>query len=302
MDHSNPQLSIEFTELSEATANTKLAQIRDRARERQEQEAIAVGLPVLPSGKPLPNDVLRSALFAISEKVFRREAKIASIEGIDVFMVRGWRPTQAHLDVWEHCLHLASTQGTGKRIGFSAYSFLKAIGRNPGGGSDRKWLNDALLDLASCIVRISDGRRTYWGPLLEGGSKDEVTEEYVIEINPRLAVLFMGGNWTALDREERAALRRHPLAQWLHAFYSSHAKPYAYKVESIKDLCGSDVSELRKFRQILKRALEKLSEVTGWECRIDREDKVIIHKQQSCQIDTGIAGTPKIGKLSTELR
>jgi hypothetical protein len=81
-----------------------------------------------------------------------------------------------------------------------------------------------------------------------------------------------------VDAVERAKLRRHPLAQWLHAFYSTHSEPYAYKVTTLKELCGSDTDELWKFRQVLRRALEKLAEATGWECYIDDEDKVIVRK------------------------
>ncbi len=252
-----------------------------RIRLRREHAAVANGLPSPPSGKPLPNDVLRSALFAVSQKVFRRETKIVSIEGVDVFIARGYRPTQAHLDVWEHCLALAAAQGTGRRIHFSAYSFLKAIGRSPNGGSDRKWLSEALLDLAGCLIRITNGAHTYFGQLIEGGMKDEKTDEYFIEINPRLAVLFAGHRWTAVDAIERMALRRHPLAQWLHAFYSTHTRPFAYKVETIRDLCGSDTKEIRKFRQMLRRALNELAAVTGWACEIDAQDRVAIRKPKS---------------------
>jgi hypothetical protein len=226
MDHSNPQLSIEFTELSEATANTKLAQIRDRARERQERDEIAAGLPDWPEHKRgLPNGALRSALFGISPKERRTyavERHVASIEGLEVFITRGPNLMQHHLDVWEQCLRLGKDQGTGRRIEFTAYAFLKSIGRNTG-KSDCEWLKNALYDLAACVVRITDGNRTYFGPLIHGGTRDELTGRYVIEINPKIALLYGVGRWTQLDYAQRQLLRRHPLAQWLHAFYG---KPF----------------------------------------------------------------------------
>lgn len=277
----------------------KITKLALKARIKQELEAIQSGLPAIDDGKPLPNQVLRSALFAISPKVFRRETKVASIDGIDVYITRGYRPTQAHLDVWEHCLKLASEQGTGKRITFTGYAFLKAIGRSTG-RSDYKWLKDMLYDLAGCLVRISDGQRSYFGALIEGGVIDEKTEDFVIEINPRLAVLFMGGCWTALNQKQRAALRRQPLAQWLHAFYSTHARPHRYSVEKIRELCGSEVEELWKFRQLLRRALEHLSKTTGWRCYIDKCDCVVVEKQEPCQTPIGIAGMLETPKLSTE--
>lgn len=255
--------------------------VLDQIRKRHEEVTIARGIPRPANGKPLPNDILRSALFGVSERAFRREEKIASLEGLEVFMVRGYRPTQAHLDVWEHCLELAARHGTGKQIRFSAYSFLKAIGRSTG-KSDYEWLKEAIHDLAGCLVRISNGRYSYFGTLIQEGFRDEETNEYVISINERLALLFMGDNWTALDFEERRRLRKRPLAQWLHAFYSTHAQPYPYKVETIRRLCGSEVEELWKFRQLLRRALAELESVTGWSCTIDKNDCVVVVKKPSC--------------------
>lgn len=278
MDSPPSQLPILFHESSEQISDPGIAKVLDRMRPRQEQRAIDEGLPMPSVGKPLPNDVLRSALFGVSEKVFRRETKIASVEGLDVFMVRGYRPTQSHLDVWEHCLALAAKHGTGKQIRFSAYSFLTAIGRATG-KSDYEWLKEAINDLAGCLVRISNGRHSYFGTLIQEGFRDEATNEYVIKVNERLALLFMGNNWTALNCEQRKKLRKRPLAQWLHAFYSTHAKPHPYKVETILKLCGSEVGELKKFRQMLRRALKELASVTGWSCSIDENDCVVIKRE-----------------------
>lgn len=254
--------------------------VLDGVLQRMEDRAIASGIPASSQGKPIPNDLLRSALFAVSSRIFRRETMVASVSGVEVYIARGYRPTQSHLDVWERCLSLAAEQGTGKTIRFSAYSFLRSIDRSPSGGSDRKWLNDALLDLAGCLIRVTNGKRTYFGPLISGGTKDETTDEYCIEINPRLAVLFMGNNWTAINAAERRALRRHPLAQWLHAFFSTHDKPYRHKVETIRSLCGSDTEELWKFRQTLKQAMIKVSKTTGWLCEIDDNDCLVIEKSK----------------------
>lgn len=37
----------------------------------------------------------------------------------------------------------------------------------------------------------------------------------------------------------RHALDGHQLAQWLHGFYASHAKPFPIKIETLHRLCGS---------------------------------------------------------------
>jgi hypothetical protein len=275
-------------------------------RQRQEQEAIDAGLPDWPENKRgLPNSALRSALFGISPKERRTyviERHIASVEGLEVFITRGPSLMQHHLDVWEQCLKLGKDQGTGKRIEFTAYAFLKSIGRNTG-KSDCEWLKNALYDLAACVVRITDMNRTYFGPLIHGGTRDEATGRYVIEINPKIALLYGAGRWTQLDYAQRARLRRHPLAQWLHAFYSTHASPYRYKVETIRNLCGAEKeTDLKKFRQVLRRALDHLQEATGWRCWIDEGDCVVVEKQEQCQMAIGIVGAVLGADLSTDRR
>jgi hypothetical protein len=84
------------------------------------------------------------------------------VNGLTI-VFNGPRLSQSDLDVWEHCLHLARINGTGCQIRFTGYSFLKAIGRSTG-KSDREWLKGVLLDLASSVVEISDGKRAYFGP------------------------------------------------------------------------------------------------------------------------------------------
>ena len=253
-----------------------------KLRQRREDAAVSAGLPDWPANKRgLPNGALRSALFGISPKERRTyivERHVAAIEGIQVFISRGPSLMQHHLDVWEQCLKLAKDQGTGRRIEFTAYAFLKSIGRNVG-KSDSIWLKNCLYDLSACVVRLSDGHYTYFGPLIQGGSRDEITGRHVIEINPKIALLYGVGQWTQLDYAQRQQLRRHPLAQWLHAFYSTHASPYRYKVETIRTLCGADsAGELKKFRQLLRRALTHLGEATGWRWEIDSNDCVAIEK------------------------
>lgn len=303
MDTPPSQLPIPFHESGDQISDPGIAKVLDRMRQRQEQEAIAAGLPDWPENKRgLPNGALRSALFGISPKERRTyavERHVASIEGLEVFITRGPNLMQHHLDVWEQCLRLGKDQGTGRRIEFTAYAFLKSIGRNTG-KSDCEWLKNTLYDLAACVVRITDGNRTYFGPLIHGGTRDELTGRYVIEINPKIALLYGVGRWTQLDYAQRQQLRRHPLAQWLHAFYSTHASPYRYKVETIRNLCGADKNgELWKFRQVLRRALDQLAGATGWFCEIDKGDCVVVRKQSGCQAAIGTVGRPSDAKLST---
>lgn len=140
------QLTIPFPDTGVSTA--AIPSVLTRLRQRREDAAVSAGLPDWPANKRgLPNGALRSALFGISPKERRTyvvERHVAAIEGIQVFISRGPSLMQHHLDVWEQCLKLAKDQGTGRRIEFTAYAFLKSIGRNVG-KSDSSWLKKLSL-------------------------------------------------------------------------------------------------------------------------------------------------------------
>lgn len=226
----------------------------------------------------VPNSVLRSALFTATKRGKRQYfegVKIASVDGISVIFT-GPRLDQADLDVWEQCLHLARTERLGNTIQFTAYGFLKAIGRNTG-KSDKEWLQGAFRRLRTSDVELTDGKKTFFGALISHGQKNEETEKYELVINPNIASLYNDDGWTGQDWEQRAKLRGKPLALWLHGFYSTHAKPFDYKVETLYKLCGSEAKELKHFKEKLVESLPSLCEATGWNCHIEG-DKVQVFK------------------------
>lgn len=264
-----------------ASLQAKMA-ARGEKKAPQEPQAPArvVQLPLWPVPvRGVPNSVLRSALFGAikrGRRAYQERVQKATVEGLKVIHT-GPTLDQADLDVWEQCLQLARETGLGAQIEFNAHSFLKAIGRNTS-GANHEWLKGAFARLATSLVEIEDGPRAYWGALLHHGSRDSETGRYVIEINPKILALFGYGGWTQIEWQERQALKGQPLSQWLHGFYSSHAKPHGYKVETIRKLCGSDTGELKKFRQSLRKALDALAAVTGWAWTIDGNDLVQVEK------------------------
>ncbi len=227
----------------------------------------------------LPNAVLRSALFGAikrGQRAYQQGVKKASVEGVIVIHT-GPQLDQADLDVWLHCLYLARTGGLGTRIQFTAGGFLKAIERGAG-GKDIEWLKNAFRRLSSSVVEVADGKRAYFGPMLIGGARDDETGHFVIEMNPKIVSLFGTDGWSSIEFEARRALKKQPLSQWLHGFYSSHARPFPMKVETLHRLCGSENKQLAGFRRELTEALGKLVEVTGWTWEIDDSDLVHIAK------------------------
>jgi hypothetical protein len=168
------------------------------------------------------------------------------------------------MDVWEQCLHLARVSGLGVRIAFRAGEFLKSIDRSRS-GQNIEWLKNALARLASSVVEISvRGVGSYFGAMIHDGTRDDAGS-YVVQINPEIVALYGPGGWTRIDWERRQALRGQPLAQWLQGFYSSHLSAYPMKVETLRNLCGSDNEQLDGFRRDLRDSLELLKDATGWD-------------------------------------
>jgi len=238
-------------------------------------------IPIWPLAvRGVPNAVLRSALFGAikrGKRAYQQGVKKASVEGVTVIHT-GPQLDQADLDVWQQCLHLARIGGLGTRIQFSAAGFLKAIDRGVG-GKDIEWLKNAFRRLSSSVVEVADGKRAYFGPMLIGGARDDETGHYVIEMNPKIVSLFGTDGWSSIEFEARRALKKQPLSQWLHGFYSSHARPFPMKVETLHRLCGSENKQMAGFRRELVDALKRLTEVTGWSSKIDDGDLVHITKK-----------------------
>ena len=248
---------------------------------KQQKPASATVIHIWPkSVRGVPNSILRSALFGAikrGRRTFMQREPVASYESVTVLQT-GPRLDQADLDVWEQCMHLARTGELGIRILFSAHSFLKSIERSTG-KSQHEWLKGAFARLASSVVEIKDGKRVYFGPMIHHGIRDDETGNYCIEINPAIASLYGDYGWSQIEWSQRIELKRQPLAQWLHGFYSSHAAPYPLKVETIHRLCGSENQQAAGFRRELRGALSKLQEVTGWSWEIDDAD--LLHLQKT---------------------
>jgi hypothetical protein len=109
-------------------------------------------------------------------------------------------------------------------------------------------------------IEAKMGRSTYVGSLIDEIYKDENADhEYVVIANPKIKVLFDRDQFTLIDWAVRLELAGHPLAQWLHGFYASHAKPYAYSVAKLHELCGSENTVLRDFKRELKASLDSVT-------------------------------------------
>lgn len=245
---------------------------------RQKQEEQPQHLPMWGDHiRGVPNSVLRSALFTATrrgKRAYFERVKIASVDSINVLFT-GPRLDQADLDVWEQCLHIARTSALGVRISFTAHGFLKIIGRNTS-GANHEWLKGALARLSGSVVELMDGKKAYWGALISHGERNDDTGYFELEINPKIASLYNDDSWTGIEWGQRQFLQSKPLALWLHSFYSSHANPYDYKIETLHKLCGSETKDVKEFKRGLSESLPHLCEATGWNCRIENDKLQVI--------------------------
>lgn len=188
-------------------------------------------LPLWPEPvRGAPNSFLRSALFAAIQGKTRSRLKkqlLGSLQGVTVHYT-GERLDQSDLDVWEQAVHLARLHPLGNICHFTGYAFLKALGRNTG-KSDYQWLDDVITRLVACEVMLQTKEKAYGGNLIATWKRDKTTAVYKLTLNADLMKLYGWNDWTAIDWQQRQALRGKPLALWLHGFYSSHARPFPMK-------------------------------------------------------------------------
>ena len=256
-----------LTEITDSFMKEKLASIRQGIQKRQKREtqkpksAEIVQLPLWPEpARGVPNSVLRGALFAAiqgKDRQYLERKLLITQDGIQIRFT-GKQLNQSDLDVWEQALHLARMHPLGTRCDFTAHAFLKALGRSTG-KAQHEDLKKNFARLMGCGVEITHNRLTYGGSLLEF-YRDEDTERYRLEINPKIKALYNAG-WTACAWQQRKQLARKPLALWLHGFYASHANPYPMKIEKLLQLSGSRNKQLADFKRKLKAALEELKAV-----------------------------------------
>lgn len=289
---------------------------RSRQRQRQvTQESLPLSPEALPSQPPpakvvmlpiwpdavraVPNGMLRSALFGAIRRGSRRymeRERIAALEGIEIFYT-GQRLDQGDLDVWETILHLARLQGLGNECRVTAYQLLKALGKTDS-GKNRDILDIRLSRMKATGVDVQVGRYGYEGSLIDEVYRDKETMEYVFRLNAKLRALFEPDQFTQIDWAIRHTLDGKPLAQWLHGFYASHAKPYPVSVAKLRELSGSEAGDLWKFRQTARAALDDLADA----CKINsqpfryeiRNDIVHIEKEPSLAQSRHLAKTGKL--------
>lgn len=288
-----------------AVLDDKLDWVRRRTAQvearRKESEFGASGAPWMsPWAKQkcaIPNIALRSSLFSSLPKGPRsllKRAVLPSQKGFTIFFT-GEQLDQCDLDVWESIVFESLQRPLGSHFTVTAYQLLKIQGRSLS-GSNRSSLFTRLLRLKATALEVQCAGGCFVGSLLEEFWKDAQTGLFTFRLSSTLITLFQKDTFTFLHRPIRHALRGKPLSQWLHGYYSSHAKPFPIKVESIHLWCGSQSSNLRDFKKDLVRSLSALAtayEEVGQKFSFEiKEDLVVVTKTVAKKRQKPLRGKP----------
>ena len=251
----------------------RIAEVQEKAQRKAKREPLpgtplpknVVQLPLWPQPvRAVPNGFLRSALFGAIAKGRRRymdKELVAAVDGVEI-RYTGQRLDQGDLDVWENVLHAVRTQKLGSECRLTSYALLKLMGKTDT-GKNRATLSARITRLVANALEVKQGRYSYMGSLITGAAKDEETQEWVIELNPKMRPLFAADQFTQVEWVVRHALDGHQLAQWLHGFYASHAKPFPMRIETLHRLCGSEQSLMSDFAKKLRKALDAVAEASA---------------------------------------
>ena len=244
----------------------KIARLKETAaRKVAEAKTKVVQLPLWPEPvRAVPNGFLRSALFGAIAKGRRRYIigeELAAVDGVTI-RYKGERLDQGDLDVWESVLHAVRLQELGSQCRVTSYALLKLMGKTDT-GKNRTTLHNRIERLVANAVTVKQGRYTYIGGLIRFAAKDEETQEWVIELDEKLRPLFAGDQFTQIEWAVRHELDGQQLAQWLHGFYATHAKPFPMKVETLLNLSGGENADPYSGKQKLRKALDAVAEASA---------------------------------------
>jgi len=237
-----------------------------------------------------PNVVLRSALFTAGKPTKKRklyrEHELPAAIGTRSITYTGPQLYQFELDVWLEVVHRCRARRAGTEADFHVHSFLRTLRRSVGRENYRQ-LHETmgLLHATSIKVVQSDPRKNgYRGHLLEKFVFSDELCRWQVVLDPDIVALFAPNDHTWLHIDARLDLGKNYLAKWLHGYFSSHRKPYPIGVARLRELSGSAMAELRRFRFALRGALNEIAIVEArygrrFAWRIDAEDLVHVVRE-----------------------
>ena len=228
--------------------------------------------------RAVPYQIARSSLFTAqpanlkNRKGFSSDGTLEAYSKFTIAQTSGRQLVQDEGTVWLELLHLAlktTDDGSDQPIlvEFAKSGLLKALDWKID-SNNRRRLDSILERLVDATVSIVQNDQSSWSASLliaAGKSRQSARSKSIFFIDRKIVRSFLGG-YTLLNREQRHNLRHKPLAQWMHAFYSTHKSPTPLKGSLIKRLSGCQTQKADVWIKKLTEALKALAIVTGWNC------------------------------------
>jgi len=245
--------------------------------------------PSVPNGKRIiPNDLIRSSLFTVSnhnqKREYIKERELFTF-GQTKITFTGEELRQDDEDVWLQIMYLCS-KAKDCNVKFMPYSILSSLNW-PARSQYRDKLKNSINRMSATNITLSNTtfssgitlslvRKFIWK-----GDKEEKLKKWKVWLEPEMLKLFEGMLYSKILWEQRTKLN--PLAKWLHSYYSSHAEPFTIKVVTIHAACGSKTKALKHFKPMLRNSLHDLVLIGFLEdCWIDARNLVhVIRKKQN---------------------
>jgi hypothetical protein len=228
--------------------------------------------------RAMPNEILRSALFNCrnrnQSRLYMKDVEVAMI-GDGRVIYRGEELRQDDELVWLHLMHLAKRLPLGDCVEFTPYAFVKAL-RWPIKGQSYERLRTILSRMQATAIRIQSRRLGCFVSVSlitrfrSRNDQNENLSRWQVSVGEEMRLLFDREFLTRINWEIRTSLPD-GIASKLLGYYASHRQPFPVKIETLRKLCGSEMT-IKHFKTELKKSLgllQKIGFLENWEFRDD---------------------------------
>lgn len=215
----------------------------------------------------VPNGFARSGLFsAASAKKPREDMRDELINSLSNYSI-SYSGDELRMDdfaVWIAIVNMGRHRPVGEPIQFTGYKLINDLDWRMHSDS-YKAVKEIIDRLKFTSVKFStdDQKSQYAGSLIRDYLFDDTNSDgkvcWTVRLEDSIERLFREDTTTLLEWELHRSLgRRATLAKWLLSFYATHATPFPYHLEKLRELCRSEDKHITSFRANVRRALEKL--------------------------------------------
>jgi len=204
----------------------------------------------------MPNDFARSALFTVRNKrTPRREMKDEVVFHVmrDVHMSYTGEELRAYDDelVFLQVLEYAKRVPVGEVVTFTLYEFCKDLGW-PVNGQYYKRVEDCLNRMKATGVKFSSKRvgRIVVSLIRKFGFVEQTEKRRSrcwVMLEEEMVFLFAGGHYAKVVWEKYRDLSA--ITRRMFDYFSTHREPFPLALDTFKQMCGSDVTLAKKWRE-----------------------------------------------------